>query len=371
MKILFLSAAKSIHTVKWVNAFAERGHEVYLISIKGHEPKENTLHSNIKFYQLRYGGTLGYYMNAHEFSKLVKKIKPDVINVHYASGYGTLARISNISHYILSIWGSDVYDFPYESRLKNYILKKNVKKAEMLASTSECMANQLRKVMGNEKLEIAITPFGVDLNLFDPSKYPKDDNDDFVVGTVKALESKYGIYELILAFDKLKKHLEEKDNWKKNLKLIIYGDGTQKVFLEKIIKEKKLEKNVLLKGRIPNSEVPKAISKFDLFVVLSQLDSESFGVAAVEAMAMEKPVIASDVDGFKEVIKDEITGVIVPRKGIDIAEETMYKFTIDSELRNRIGVNGRIHVEKKYSWMKNVDNMLEIYNKMNEVKVNG
>ena len=220
MKILFLSAAKSIHTVKWVNAFAERGHEVYLISIKGHEPKENTLHSNIKFYQLRYGGTLGYYMNAHEFSKLVKKIKPDVINVHYASGYGTLARISNISHYILSIWGSDVYDFPYESRLKNYILKKNVKKAEMLASTSECMANQLRKVMGNEKLEIAITPFGVDLNLFDPSKYPKDDNDDFVVGTVKALESKYGIYELILAFDKLKKHLEEKDNWKKNLKLI-------------------------------------------------------------------------------------------------------------------------------------------------------
>ena len=368
MKILFLSAAKSIHTVKWVNAFAERGHEVYLISIKGHEPKEDSLHENISFYSLKYAGTLGYYLNAFELAKVVKKVRPDVINVHYASGYGTLARISHISPYILSIWGSDVYDFPYESRFKNYILKKNVKKAEMLASTSECMANQLRKVMGNEAMKIWATPFGVDLNLFNPDNYSKIDNNDFVIGTVKALESKYGIHELILVFDMLKKQLDLNSNFKKNLKLFIYGDGSQKRFLTEIIKEKQLSNCVFLKGRIPNFEVPKAISEFDIFVALSQLDSESFGVAAVEAMAMKKPVVASDVDGFKEVMENNATGFIVKRDSILEATHAIRKIAENETLRKTMGENGRKRVEKLYAWDKNVEYMLSIYKRSMKCK---
>ena len=149
MKILFLSAANSIHTVKWVNALVEKGHEVVLVSNKGHEPKEDALDNRIQFYCLKYSGNLGYFLNAKELSILVKKIKPTVINVHYASGYGTLARIAKLPPYLLSVWGSDVYDFPYESKIKNRILKKNIKNADMLASTSKCMAQQLRKVMSD------------------------------------------------------------------------------------------------------------------------------------------------------------------------------------------------------------------------------
>ena len=46
MKIMFVSAANSTHTVRWVNALAERGHEVYLVSNRGHEPKEDALNSS-------------------------------------------------------------------------------------------------------------------------------------------------------------------------------------------------------------------------------------------------------------------------------------------------------------------------------------
>lgn len=369
MKILFVSAANSTHTVRWVNALAERGHEVYLASNRDHEPKEDTLNSRVKLYLMKHSGGKGYYLNAGELRKIAKRINPDVINVHYASGYGTLARKARLPKYILSVWGSDVYDFPYESRLKNYILKKNVKSAKMLASTSECMANQLRKVMGNKEMKIWVTPFGVDLNLFNPDNYSKIDNNDFVIGTVKALESKYGIHELIIAFDMLKKQLDSNCNFKKNLKLFIYGDGSQKRFLDKIIEEKELLNCVFLKGKIPNSEVPKAISEFDIFVALSQ--SESFGVAAVEAMAMKKPVVVSDADGFREVIKNEVTGYIVSRAKIEYAEKAMHILALNQELCEKMGVNGRAHVEKNYSWEKNVDTMLELYNKMNEVVGNG
>ena len=47
MKIMFVSAANSTHTVRWVNALAERGHEVYLVSNRGHEPKEDALNSRV------------------------------------------------------------------------------------------------------------------------------------------------------------------------------------------------------------------------------------------------------------------------------------------------------------------------------------
>ena len=112
MKIMFVSAANSTHTVRWVNALAERGHEVYLVSNRGHEPKEDALNSRVKLYLMKHSGGKGYYLNAGELRKIAKRINPDVINVHYASGYGTLARKARLPKYILSVWGSDVYDFP-------------------------------------------------------------------------------------------------------------------------------------------------------------------------------------------------------------------------------------------------------------------
>ena len=115
MKIMFVSAANSTHTVRWVNALAERGHEVYLVSNRGHEPKENALNSRVKLYLMKHSGGKGYYLNAGELRKIAKRINPDVINVHYASGYGTLARKARLPKYILSVWGSDVYDFPNKS----------------------------------------------------------------------------------------------------------------------------------------------------------------------------------------------------------------------------------------------------------------
>ena len=79
MKILFLSAANSIHTVKWINALASRGHEVYLVYNKGHEPKMDQINKNIHQHQLKYKGGVGYYLNAKELRKLKKEISPDII----------------------------------------------------------------------------------------------------------------------------------------------------------------------------------------------------------------------------------------------------------------------------------------------------
>ena len=91
MKIMFVSAANSTHTVRWVNALAERGHEVYLVSNRGHEPKEDALNSRVKLYLMKHSGGKGYYLNAGELRKMQAVMghwrgKHDYLNIFFQYG---------------------------------------------------------------------------------------------------------------------------------------------------------------------------------------------------------------------------------------------------------------------------------------------
>lgn len=357
MKILFLSAASSIHTVKWVNALAERGHDVYLAYNRGHEPKGNQINENVRLCPLKYSSGIAYYLNAEELKRLEKQIQPDVINVHYASGYGTLARVSRIGPYLLSVWGSDVYEFPYKSKLNRYILKKNVNSAKMLASTSECMAQQLRNVMKNPHLQIVITPFGVNLERFIPDENKEKRKNEIFIGNVKALEAVYRIDDLIKAIAILKKR-----RLNVNLKVFIYGEGKQRSELEELIQQLQLEEEVFLKGKIPNSDVPNALRGLDIFCATSE--KESFGVAVIEAMAMRKPVVASDAEGFQEVMEHNKTGFIVEKRNVKAIADKLEQLVLDKNLRQSFGQAGRRRVEILYDWEKNVDVMEDLYKQL-------
>ena len=103
------------------------------------------------------------------------------------------------------------------------------------------------------------------------------------------------------------------------------------------------------------------LNTIDIFCVTSILNSESFGVAVVEAMACEVPVIATDVDGFKEVVNDNITGYKVKRKNIEEIAQKIEKLVIDKEQRTKMGKAGRRKVLKEYDWKENVKTMENIY----------
>ncbi|MDM8125957.1 glycosyltransferase family 4 protein [Mediterraneibacter glycyrrhizinilyticus] len=362
MKVLFLSAANSIHTVKWVNSLVARGIEILLVYNRGHEPQMDVLDKRVKRHCLKYSGSLGYYMNAHELRRVFKEFKPDLVNAHYASGYGTLARKAGVAPVLLSVWGSDVYDFPYEGKIKNSILKKNVRYASALASTSNCMANQLRKVMNDESLRIDITPFGVDMQKFSVENYTqKKKSQEVVICNIKMLKPKYGIKEIITAVNMLVKDQKFMRRCDRRIKLKIFGEGEQKEELEELVKKKKLDGVVEFCGKVPNSQVPEELSKADIFCAFSQLDSESFGVAVVEAMAMKVPVVVSDVDGFKEVVKDQETGYIINKNDINGCKQALEKLILDDDLRIKMGENGRKRVQELYDWEQNVDIMEKLY----------
>lgn len=356
MKLLFLAAGNSIHTIRWVNTLSEKGHDVYLVYLPNHSPDVDKINCDVKLHSLKYGGNKGYYLNTKEIKKIVEKIKPDVINAHYASGYGTLARLSKMKPLLLSVWGSDVYDFPYKNFITEKIVVKNILNSDMIASTSSIMGEQVKKLVNKPNMNIETTPFGVNTDLFEVKKH-KQTKENIKIGIVKTLAPKYGITMLISAISDLR--ASDYDVY-----LDIYGDGPQKKELEELIKKLNLEKYVKLMGRVPNTEVPKILLTFDIFAVSSIYDSESFGVAVVEAMAAGLPVVASDVDGFTEVVENNVTGFIYPRDSK--AELVKYLATLieDNDKRSDMGEKGRKRVETFYNWDENVKKMESLYRKL-------
>lgn len=360
MKILFLAPANSIHTVRWVNALVERGHEVSLVSLVNHRNQENNINTKVAAYELPIAGMKGYYLNALKLRRLAKRIKPDVVNAHYASGYGTLMRMAKLKNTLLSVWGSDVYDFPYQNKVCMRILRKNLGYAQRIASTSNCMAEQTRKIIG-KNLDIAVTPFGVDLKEF--SEKEIIESNDIRIGCIKTLEQKYGMDSLIKAIRILIDRLSERKliNETKRICCNIYGDGSQREKLQGLIDKLELTNVVTLMGKIPHEKVPSVLSEMDIFCILSEKDSESFGVAAVEASASGIPVVASDVSGFKEVIEDGVTGIIVNRRSPEQAAVALESLILNPALCSKMGKAGRRRVEKLYDWEKNVEVMEKAY----------
>lgn len=356
MKIIFLGEATSIHTIRWVNSLSEKGIEVILVSLKGEVDIIGKINENVKVIYLPFGTKLGYYLNVFALKKIISKEKPDLINAHYASGYGTLGRLSGFNKKLLNVWGSDVYDFPNESKVKKRIIEKNLKSYTAIASTSYCMAEETKKYLEDKSKEIFITPFGVDTKKFKNLNIEKNKN-ELVIGIVKTLTENYGIEYLIRAIKELENTLDI-ENYKK-IRLLIYGKGELKNKLEALTKELQIEDKVIFKGYISNEDVPKALNEMDIFVVPSI--NESFGVAAVEAMACEIPVIASSVGGLKEVIVDKETGYLVPKKDHKEIAKYLKKLILDKNLRTPLGENGRKRVLENYDWNSNVEYMIKIY----------
>ena len=135
MKIALIGNVNSIHTRRWVDGMSGRGNEVHLISAD--VPKAT--YSQYSTQVLPFRPKAGYYLNAPFLRRLLNRLKPDVVHAHYASGYGTLMRLSGYRPYILSVWGADVFEYADQSPWALRRIQKNIRSAASVCSTSNMM----------------------------------------------------------------------------------------------------------------------------------------------------------------------------------------------------------------------------------------
>ena len=356
LKIVLLATINSIHTIRWANALAKRGHDIHLVT---QHRKFAEISSLVTIHLLPFTGNVGYFLNLPFLKNILKKLKPDLLHAHYASGYGTLGRLSSFHPYILSVWGSDVYDFPYQSKVNMWLLKKNLEAADCIASTSNVMAYHTRKL--SQKLRpIIVTPFGIDTKIFKP-KFSPTKEDNITIGTVKTLSSKYGIDILLKGFAKVYKKFKHNNMKIPELRLLIVGDGKDGNRLKKLSKALGIANVTNFVGAVPHSNVPQYLNKLDIYVATSRLDSESFGVAILEASACGLPVIVSNAGGLPEVVENGVTGIVIPKENYHALANALEELIFNKELRDKMGKAGRKRVEQHYSWKESVVIMEQLY----------
>jgi glycosyltransferase involved in cell wall biosynthesis len=278
-----------------------------------------------------------------------------VLNTHFASGYGTLARLSGFRPNVLSVWGSDVYDFPEKSLLHKKLICNNLKNADWVCSTSHVMAERTRQLYPVEKLNVI--PFGIDTTVFAPQ--PKPATLGLTIGTVKSLAPKYGIDLLITAFAELRSMLQPTHpELATALRLLIVGGGPEEAALKQVAAEAGVASVTTFTGKVPHSEVPSYLNRLDIYVALSR--SESFGVAVLEASSCALPVVVANTGGLPEVVKDGETGFVVPCEDSAAAALALQRLTVNPELRQHMGRAGRQHVMSSYAWEQSVAQLEEI-----------
>lgn len=357
LRVLFLAPATSIHTQRWINALHQRGHDVTLVT--QHNCAEWRPPKGVRVHVLPYVGQIGYFFNQFKLRRIVKNEGPNLLNAHYASGYGTTAALAGYQPTLLSVWGSDVFDFPYESWWRRLLINWNLRRATRIASTSEVMARQVAALVPDLPPAF-ITPFGVDCEQFAPSD--SRDSSCITIGTVKTLAPKYGIDVLIRAFALLIRdaRIAELDS-RQPLRLLLVGGGPDRAALQSLADELNVTARVEFAGQVLHNEVPQWLQKLDIYVAASRSDSESFGVAAVEASACGVPVVVSDAGGLPEVVLNGKTGLVVPRDSPEALAESLLQLVLNPAQRAAFGEAGRKHVLEHYEWGRCVDKMVDAY----------
>jgi glycosyltransferase involved in cell wall biosynthesis len=363
-RILFLSDIDSAHTRKWAISLAERGCIIGIFSIRKSETDWFKEFPAIHVFDREGFGTerfhagvaqkLSYLKLVPFLRKVLRAFQPDLVHAHYATSYGLLGVRSGFHPLIISVWGSDIFEFPRKSILHRLLVFNNLKNADAIFSTSEIMK---REVLNYVNRDVAVTPFGVDTTIFQPSKVESLFSEGTkVVGVIKSLEPAYAIDVLIKAFALVK------EQYSGELKLLICGGGTREAELKTIAAAAEFSSDIIFAGKIPPQEVPRYHNMIDIFANISL--QESFGVAVVEAMACEKPVVATAVGGLKEVVEENVTGIFVPPADVEKTADAILTLLRDPGKAKRMGKAGRERVLEKYDWNKNLDTIENLYTKL-------
>lgn len=262
---------------------------------------------------------------------------------------------------VITLHGGDVYvnvaegyDFPTRWYIRP-ILRWTLRKASALTAISEdCKMHALKA--GAREQNISVIMNGADLRRFSPAENSRLHSENpfgqHMVFACRQLFPRKGIRFLIEAVAKLR--LKYRD-----ISLILAGDGFERPTLEKLAKDLGIEDRTTFLGWTSNKTLPPYYRGCAVSVIPSL--EEGFGIPAAEAMGCEAVVVATDAGGLPEVVKDGVTGFVVPKGNTDALADAMDRVLADPQLRLRMGKAGRQRALERFDWDRSVAQFNEVY----------
>jgi glycosyltransferase involved in cell wall biosynthesis len=260
-------------------------------------------------------------------ARVLAHVRPEVVNVHYvdtAAAYFALLRPVFGYRLVLSAHGSDLLR-PHGS-VQRLVLPPVLRRADAVVTVSEALTRRAAAL----GVEARTVLNGVDYEFW--STLPRAEADEGVVVAVGRLHRVKGQDVLIEGFARLGETVPHARLW-------LIGDGEERPALEELTRRHGLEHRVRFLGSLGREEVRAVLARAGLFVLPSR--SEGLSIALLEAMASGLPVVATDVGGIAEVIRDGTEGVLVPSEDAPALADAVCKVLSDSGRREHLSRNGR------------------------------
>jgi len=355
LRILLVTDASSIHSIRWYEALENLGHEIHIASFN--RPMKEIAH----FHRLStfWASKFGYFLSIVVLKKLINEIKPDIVHAHHLTSYGLIAVASGFKPVIVTAWGSDVLIQPWKSILIRWNTRRVINSADAITIVAEHMRPSVIK-LGGKEVKVKTIPFGVDLNTFFPQETIQKSSDIPIIISTRNFSPVYDIPTVITALS----FLQERNI---AFKAILTGDGPQRNEIYNLISKFKLGSLVEIKGHVSQIELSELLKKSQLFITSSLSDGNN--ISLNEAMATGCFPIASDIPANRQWIENLKNGLLFQVKNpIELAN------CIELALNNQIlitkafTINQKI-VKLKANWHTNVNSMNDLYySVINEIK---
>jgi phosphatidyl-myo-inositol dimannoside synthase len=287
--------------------------------------------------------------------RIVIREKIDVILIGhlYLAPVAWFIQLITKRPYVIVLHGSELHRY-WRFRLARMLFLAWLNRAEFLLVNSEFTQRQYlnRGVQVNQTF-VLVSP-GVDVDRFHPELSPTVVlrrhalKDRSVILTVARLVESKGQDNVIRAMSRVIKVVP-------NAVYIMVGSGPHRAVLEKLVAEFGLQKSVIFSGFIPDSELGLYYAAANIMVLVGRefqpgMPVEGFGIAYIEANAVERPVIGSNIGATPDTIVNGVTGLLVSPDDEEELATSIIRLLVNPELAKQIGKNGRERVVREFTW---------------------
>jgi len=319
-----------------------------------------------------------WFFNRSLFKK-ASTINADVYEAHAVSGYGLLNALNKQGikrPFVHTIHGvlADEYEQAREngyqsfrSRIANYFMHRlaklegeTAKNATLIVTISKYSLEKIQNYYGVDAAKVRIVPNGVDPEEFKPVAETDREGGRRRLGLgsepcvlfVGSLIPRKGLPFLVEAAKKIVKEYSE-------TKFVIVGEGPLKSQLLSNLETANLSGNFKFLGNVKEDMLPAVYNSADVFALPSIQEGQ--GIALLEAQASARPVVAFDVGGVNEAVRNGETGLLVKRGSSEELADALLKLLSDKVLREKMGASGRRFVIENFNWDICAQKMLNVY----------
>jgi len=364
LKILQISSASSFgggerYLADLTNALVDRGHEVY-VAVRPHSPIPRHLHlPPDRILNLPLRNALDV-RSAHVLDRFVRRNGIEIVHAHMARDYSLAsyaARRNSKTKFILT---------RHVLFQLNRLHRHTLARATRVIAVSNAVAHELRASGVVDEKQIAVIPNGIDVDRFSRARATFDraqflrsmglPGDCLLVGSIGELRTLKRHDDFIRASAIVAARFPETQFVLAGLDTSASGEVRKQ--LEALVNESGLGDRFYFLGWLDDAE--KLLCAMDVFVSASE--TESFGLAIVEAMAAETAVVATATEGAREVIEDQRTGILVPIGEVERIAGSVINLLSDPEKRRAIATQSAQSAAAKFSLTRMVDEIEQIYN---------